>query len=49
MRWALGIFAVAASWLLLPSPSARAFDIIPVTNDSTDDRAADVSGSNPTS
>ena len=41
----LGIFALAASWLLLSPSAAHAFDIIQLTNNSTHDLLPAISGS----
>ena len=42
----LGVFALAASWLLVLSSAAHAFDVIQITNNSSDDRYPDISGAN---
>ena len=42
----LNIPALAVSWLLILSPAAHAFDIIQITNNSTNDYSPGISGSN---
>ena len=42
----LGIFVLAVPWLVILSPAAAAFDVIQITNNSTDDVDPAISGSN---
>ncbi len=42
----LSVLALAASWLLILPSAADAFDVIQITDNSTDDGLPDISGSN---